>query len=133
MKTRPALIAAAVALALTMTGCSAAAAKPTPTPTRTLMQQAMDKCDLISVSPGLSLGDENHTMILDGKGDDDTDGMTYETQRCLLKALDVTDAAMSEIEQTRALDGKQEASWGKVNASWRYHPDSGLEMTLTEK
>lgn len=40
---------------------------------------------------------------------------------------------LSEIGQTRALDGRQKASWGKVEASWSYHPDRGLDMTLTEK
>lgn len=125
------LLAGIAALALTLTACSAPAAKPTET--RTVMQRAMDKCDLISVSPGLSLGDEKHTLILDGKGEEDSDGMSTETELCVLKALNITDAALNEIETTRALDGRQEASWGKVDASWTYHPDNGLDITLTEK
>ncbi|WP_020076065.1 hypothetical protein [Cryocola sp. 340MFSha3.1] len=122
-----------VGLALALSGCASPTAKPTPTETRTVMQKAMDKCDLISVSPGLSLGDGKHTLILDGKGKEDSDGMSAETELCILKALNVTDAILNEIETTRALDGRQEGTWDGVDASWTYHPDNGLDLTLTEK
>ena len=38
-----------------------------------------------------------------------------------------------EMLETRALDGRQSYSGTKVNVSWRYHPDSGLEVRYTEK
>ncbi|MDN4598439.1 hypothetical protein [Leifsonia virtsii] len=128
------LLAGVAALALALAGCSAPAGKPTPiNEPRTVMQKAMSECQLISVSTGLKLGDENHTLILDGKGEEDAAGMSFDSELCVLKALKVTDAVLNEIETTRALDGRQEASWGKIDASWTYHPDNGLDITLTEK
>lgn len=38
-----------------------------------------------------------------------------------------------EMLETRALDGKQTYSGTKVDVSWRYHPDSGLEVRYTRK
>lgn len=38
-----------------------------------------------------------------------------------------------EMLETRALDGRQSYSGTKVNVSWRYHPDSGLEVRYTKK
>lgn len=39
----------------------------------------------------------------------------------------------NEMLETRALDGRQSYSGTKVNVSWRYHPDSGLEVRYTKK
>ncbi len=39
----------------------------------------------------------------------------------------------NEMMSTRALDGRQSYSGDKVNVSWRYHPDSGLEVTYSKK
>lgn len=38
-----------------------------------------------------------------------------------------------DIMSTRALDGKQTFSGDKVNVSWRYHPDQGIEVTYSKK
>ena len=38
-----------------------------------------------------------------------------------------------EMIGTRALDGRQSYSGTKVNVSWHYHPDSGLEVRYTKK
>lgn len=38
-----------------------------------------------------------------------------------------------EMLETRALDGRLSYSGTKVNVSWRYHPDSGLEVRYTKK
>ena len=38
-----------------------------------------------------------------------------------------------EMLETRALDGRQSYSGTKVNVSWRYHPDTGLEVRYTKK
>jgi hypothetical protein len=36
------------------------------------------------------------------------------------------------MDNTRALDGMQTASWGNYEASWTYHPDEGLDVVVTE-
>lgn len=38
-----------------------------------------------------------------------------------------------EMLETRAIDGRQSYSGTKVNVSWRYHPDTGLEVRYTIK
>ena len=38
----------------------------------------------------------------------------------------------NEMLSTRALDGRQSYKGDKVSVSWRYHPDSGLEVTYSK-
>ena len=38
---------------------------------------------------------------------------------------------VAHIESTRALDGYQQETFGEFSASWTYHPDDGLNMTIT--
>ncbi len=45
----------------------------------------------------------------------------------------MTDAVPSESGHTGALDARQKSVRGKVEVSWSYHPDRGLDMTLTGK
>ena len=36
----------------------------------------------------------------------------------------------AQIDTTRALDGLQKATWGKLSAFWTYHPDNGLNISF---
>jgi len=38
---------------------------------------------------------------------------------------------ISRMSATRALDGMQDGQWEGISASWTYHPDDGLNITLT--
>lgn len=40
---------------------------------------------------------------------------------------------IDEMLETRAIDGRQTYTGTLVNVSWRYHPDSGLEVRYTKK
>lgn len=40
---------------------------------------------------------------------------------------------IQDMLETRSIDGKQTYSGSRVNVSWRYHPDSGLEVRYTRK
>jgi len=51
---------------------------------------------------------------------------------CFLDELDVTDAIDSQMSQTTAMMGRQEAEWGDFEISWSYHPDSGVAAVVTE-
>lgn len=42
--------------------------------------------------------------------------------------LGLPSSLIDKMEGTRALDGRQEETYGKVAVSWTYHPDSGLEV-----
>lgn len=95
-------------------------------------------------SPGAgSMGSltEDHdgqvTLVIDGAGVDDT-GAESPTEElaavaCVLQRISAPADVTARMDQTRALDGMQDASWGEYKASWTYHPDSGLNLILTEK
>ena len=42
------------------------------------------------------------------------------------------DGLVKTFGATRALDGRQQASWDGFEASWTYHPDNGLTLILRE-
>ncbi|MFC8847199.1 MULTISPECIES: hypothetical protein [unclassified Micromonospora] len=88
---------------------------------------AKEKCSLSSGNA--SVGDGGSSLTLDGGGKEDT-GLTYTDIQCALKELGTPDYVISEMSSTRALDGKQTAQWGKIRASWTYHPDQGLDLIL---
>ena len=48
---------------------------------------------------------------------------------CFQTAIGLPERIDSQIGQTRALDGIQEASWGEFVARWNFHPVSGLTIT----
>lgn len=52
---------------------------------------------------------------------------------CALKAMNAPAFVSNQISNTRALDGRVTASWGKISASWTYHPDSGLDIGFYSK
>jgi hypothetical protein len=134
---RSTILATAAALTmLALAGCSSAesAAAPTPTATKELstLYGALRDCNLSAATPGFTLGDAEMSLVIDTAGDDDAPQLDakYEDALCVLEALDVPDATLNLIQTTRALDGRQDGTWGDVDATWSYHPDSGLNMTL---
>ncbi|MGC4808508.1 hypothetical protein [Micromonospora sp. DT233] len=88
---------------------------------------AKEKCLL--GSGDARVGDGGKSLILDGGGEEDS-GLTSMDIRCVLEELKTPDHVVSEMSSTRALDGKQAAQWGKIRASWTYHPDQGLDLIL---
>ncbi len=70
------------------------------------------------------------SIAFDTKGEEDTDGDGLWSAFCVLKALAAPDYIFDSVMQTRALDGRTEESWGAFRASWSYHPDSGMDMTI---
>lgn len=89
---------------------------------------ALDSCDMDD-SAYATIGDDGASLELQTFGDEAA-GMDFGELTCITESLDVSDAVMSRIETTRALDGRQEASWGDFTASWTYHPDNGLNMLI---
>ena len=98
----------------------------------TRLGEAVRSCGMGPNSYGISLGDSDRSLTLDGRGQDDSQGAAIETIACVLGALDTPDSTLSLIDSTRALDGRQSASWDGYSASWSYHPDSGLNIVLVE-
>ena len=131
------LVTAAVALAVGTAGGYAvgsgkavAAASASASATRsTLFSSAVSSCG----SPaGTQLGDGGRTLMLHTRGTKQrSSGMSVQDLRCILKKLGASDAVISRMSATRAIDGMQDGRWDGISASWTYHPDDGLNITLT--
>jgi hypothetical protein len=80
-----------------------------------------------------NLADGGRTISFDTAGDEDFGvGDDIEDVACLLLALRAPTFIVTEIDNTRALDGMQRDSWRRFKASWTYHPDDGLNIVIHE-
>ena len=52
---------------------------------------------------------------------------------CALTVLKTPSFVKTQIDTTRALDGMQKATWGKISALWTYHPDNGMNISFNSK
>ncbi|GAA1250675.1 hypothetical protein GCM10009588_31870 [Microbacterium phyllosphaerae] len=80
---------------------------------------------------GTTLADEDRTLTIDVRGEEDSNGATYEAQACILRELDTPSSVISHLEQTTSMDGRQTESWDGITAAWSYHPDRGSDMVIT--
>lgn len=94
----------------------------------TSIEAALESCDIIP-GPFFSLGDEGTSLSI-STGGEDSAGASLSDVACVLAALDVPDSVITRIDSTRALDGRQEASWDDLDATWGYHPDTGLDLVV---
>lgn len=79
---------------------------------------------------GITIADDGKSMLLDMQGEEDLFGADYSDISCVLNALEVPEIVSSQISITTSLMGVQTADWSGITASWTYHPDLGLDMTL---
>lgn len=79
---------------------------------------------------GITLAEDGKSMLLDMQGEEDFYGADYSDISCVLTALEVPEIVTSQISITTSLMGLQTANWSGIVASWTYHPDLGLDMTL---
>ena len=68
----------------------------------------------------------DHSVTLSGIGI--ASGPSDEAAGCVLGGIGMDSAVLDKMSQTRALDGRQEDSWGVWEVSWTYHPDQGLNV-----
>lgn len=128
---KTATAAAGIGLILVLAGCASSAAPPTPTPSGPLsFSDALKDCNT-GPSSILHVQDSGDSLSIDGKGAEQLAGVGVEKTKCILDALGMPDSTWSIMEQTRALDGRQSESWDGIEASWSYHPDSGLDIVLS--
>ena len=123
-----AVIAAVVVGSVADSGVDASTASTADT----YLGEAVRSCGMGPNSYGISLGDNDRSLTLDGRGQDDSQGAAIDTIACVLGALETPDSTLSLIDSTRALDGRQSATWDGYSASWSYHQDSGLSIVLVE-
>ena len=62
-----------------------------------------------------------------------TGSATYSDVECALTIMKAQSFVKDQINTTRALDGMQKATWGKISAIWTYHPDNGLNISFNSK
>jgi len=130
--TKTLLTSLAVA-SLILAGCagtdptSPATASPTTTKAAPEpLEEAWSAC----FTPG-TLADGRQTLILDTQGKDDAGGDSWERVECVFNELAMPSSVESHVTSTRALDGMQTDTWGEFSARWTYHPDDGLQITIT--
>ena len=90
----------------------------------------MENCGPLSY---IDLGDQGNSVSMDSKGEEDSGGAGIDVIVCVLAGLDMPDSVASRMDQTRALDGMQDADWDGLHASWSYHPDSGVQIIVEDR
>ncbi len=91
----------------------------------------VEAADACGAGVGVELNDEDRTMVIDVKGDEDATGASYDDQACILARLDIPGSVESHIGQTTSMDGRQSESWDGITIEWSYHPDRGSDMVIT--
>lgn len=119
--------AAGVIVSVLVAGTGSALASATQSH---VLQKSVDACSLAG-DDGVSLGDNGASLTIDTKGEEDSSGASWADAACVLKELKVPDSVVAQIDSTSALQGRQTATWESVEASWTYHPDSGVKIIIT--
>jgi hypothetical protein len=93
-----------------------------------LTEKAFYSCRLNTNALGAELSDKGKTLELDGV----YKYLVSDAQfACVTSVLAMPSSVKSKLSMTRALDGIQNAKFGKLSADWSYHPDDGLSITFT--
>ena len=80
-----------------------------------------------------NLSADGKSVAFDTKGEEDSKGDFLGNVYCVLRGLLAPDYIFENLSRTRALDGLLEESWGEFRVNWRYHPNTGLQMTIIHK
>jgi len=94
----------------------------------TAIAAATETCDVVD-NVWITVGDEGQSLSMQSEGEK-SPGADYIDVLCVLDQLEVPDSVNTRIGSTRALDGRQTATWNDFDASWGYHPDSGLDIVV---
>lgn len=85
----------------------------------------------IEDNDGCKLSEDGKTMVLDSNPDD-VEGYDNSAILGSIKVfneqLGIPDSVLEKMYATRALDGRQTETYGRITISWTYHPNSGLEV-----
>jgi hypothetical protein len=81
-----------------------------------------------------SLQDGGKTLTFSSVGKysySDYNMAVFSDLECALQVMSAPSFVKRQIEVTRAIDGVQKADWGLISAFWTYHPQDGLNISLT--
>ena len=117
-------------LALALAGVLIAPRVGTGGPSGTeVLAAARQGCD--AATAGTRLDDDDKTLIVESKGEEDLAGVSATQLARLVEKLQMPASVQARLTSTRALDGRQEAAWEGYKATWTYHPNSGLDLIVT--
>lgn len=83
-----------------------------------------------------TLADDGSYLLIDTNPYDIEDDFDADANNAIIKInkeLGLPDSLIEDMNKTRALDGKQSEDFKKINVTWRYHPDKGLEVIYKKK
>ncbi len=89
-------------------------------------KRAQSSC---SATSGVSVLDNGKTLVLDMMGEDEWSGASYADVICVISAVNTPGYIVNQMQNTRALDGMQDAEYDGISVQWNYHPDTGLDVT----
>jgi len=84
----------------------------------------------------LTLASDNSCLEVDTNPldlDDFSSTEAWDMVEEINKELELPESLNKKMESTRAMDGRQSETYGKVTVSWTYHPDKGLEVMYEKK
>lgn len=96
----------------------------------TALERAYEACNL-EATFGASLDDDGKGLFIDMMGEDEFIGADYDDIICTVDDLGMSSSIKSQMANTSALSGVQNASWDGISASWTYHPNRGLDINLS--
>jgi hypothetical protein len=94
----------------------------------TPMTDAATACHVTGNS-SITVGDKGQSISMKSAGAKSA-GAKVTDLACVFTQLEAPDSMISRIDSTRALDGRQTATWKNYSASWGYHPDNGLDIVI---
>lgn len=117
------------ACAWSQPNASPAADSPTPTTVQApRLASAATQCRVTDDD----VKDQGNTITFDTKGAHDAAGDPLADVACVLTTLNAPSRVVAAMDATRALDGVQKDAWDGIDARWSYHPDSGLNLILSD-
>jgi hypothetical protein len=94
------------------------------------LKTAYDDCGLDLVLETY-LEDGDRTLTVDTLGEEDLFGASYFDYLCVLESLETPSRITTRMDGTSALDGQQTDSADGLTYFWKYHPDRGVQLTVT--
>lgn len=90
----------------------------------------------MGLSRYLKLSDDKKSLTADTNPNDVKDYFIKDAWDKVLevnKKLGLPDSLAEKFNNTRAMDGRQTQTFGKITVSWTYHPNNGLEVIYEKK
>ncbi|MET7831930.1 hypothetical protein [Micromonospora sediminicola] len=111
-------------------GAGVGSASAVERPEVALLESARSECAPSASS--VRIDDGGHTMIISRALAKKKPGLGRKPLYCLFEKLEMPASVVFHIENTTPLSGIRSADFHGLSAVWRYSPDDGLNMTVTD-